>query len=247
MTGPVRAWQGLWALGDNWLTYVGPLGPTSPHAHHAVQLIGHRDSTLEAVIHGTQAVGQVLIIHSNVRHQITTADGEGWIVFLEPHSNLGRKVGAGIEPSTTRPTGPTPSDTFAEFERFAAHVVSHVADAGTDVVAPDAHWATTQALAQIQRLIVDGSVSVSAIAHRIGISPGRLGHVFSADTGTTMPAYLRWVRLRAAVECVATGANLTQAAHTAGFADAAHLTRSFRTMFGLAPSQVLALGRWLSK
>ena len=32
------------------------------------------------------------------------------------------------------------------------------------------------------------------------------------------------------------GANLTEAAHLAGFADSAHLSRTFRAMFGVAPS-----------
>lgn len=247
MTGRARAWQGSWALGDNWLTYVGPLGQTSPHAHHAIQLIGRRDGTVEAVINGTQAVGQVLVIHSNVPHQIVTAAGEGWVVFIEPRSSLGRKVGTGLRPSATRSIGPIPSDDFADFERFASQSVSHFADPATDDAPRDAHWATVQALAQIPALIAVGSVSASAIANQIGISPSRLSHVFNVDTGMTLPAYVRWVRLRAAVECVTTGATLTHGAHCAGFADAAHLARSFRAMFGLSPSQVVTQGRWLNR
>lgn len=32
------------------------------------------------------------------------------------------------------------------------------------------------------------------------------------------------------------GSSLTEAAHVAGFADSAHLSRTFRSMFGIAPS-----------
>lgn len=46
------------------------------------------------------------------------------------------------------------------------------------------------------------------------------------------------MRLQAAIRESAQGATLTHAACAAGFADAAHLTRTFRRMFGIAPSSV---------
>ena len=38
------------------------------------------------------------------------------------------------------------------------------------------------------------------------------------------------------------GASLTEAAHLAGFADSAHLSRTFRAMFGVAPSLLFKSG-----
>ncbi|MBV9228376.1 MAG: AraC family transcriptional regulator [Chloroflexi bacterium] len=49
---------------------------------------------------------------------------------------------------------------------------------------------------------------------------------------------LRWQRLLVALRTSASGASLTEAAHAAGFADSAHLTRVFRTTFGLPPSRI---------
>jgi AraC-like DNA-binding protein len=51
--------------------------------------------------------------------------------------------------------------------------------------------------------------------------------------------YLRWLRLQQALSGIARGANLTEAAHAAGFSDSAHLSRSFRSTFGIAPSALL--------
>jgi AraC-like DNA-binding protein len=45
-----------------------------------------------------------------------------------------------------------------------------------------------------------------------------------------------WLRLRIAITRVQAGDDLTVAAHAAGFADSAHLTRTCRDMFGLPPS-----------
>jgi AraC-like DNA-binding protein len=40
------------------------------------------------------------------------------------------------------------------------------------------------------------------------------------------------------VDVFAAGGSLTDAAHEAGFADSAHLSRTFRRMFGVAPSSL---------
>ena len=39
------------------------------------------------------------------------------------------------------------------------------------------------------------------------------------------------------------GSSLTEAAHEAGFADSAHLSRTFRATFGIAPSFLFERGR----
>ncbi|MGI8814985.1 MAG: helix-turn-helix domain-containing protein [Pseudonocardia sp.] len=54
----------------------------------------------------------------------------------------------------------------------------------------------------------------------------------------SFPAYLRWTRLRRAVEGLRAGGNLTDAAHAGGFTDSAHLNRVCHEMFGLAPSAI---------
>ena len=41
---------------------------------------------------------------------------------------------------------------------------------------------------------------------------------------------------------VAQGGNLTESAHLAGFSSSAHLSFAFKQMFGLAASDILAMG-----
>jgi AraC-like DNA-binding protein len=52
---------------------------------------------------------------------------------------------------------------------------------------------------------------------------------------------LLWRRFLLAWEIVMNGGSLSMAAHSAGFADAAHLTRTSHSMFGFPPS-ALQLG-----
>jgi AraC-like DNA-binding protein len=44
---------------------------------------------------------------------------------------------------------------------------------------------------------------------------------------------VQWLRLIRAVDAHAGGLSLTEAAHAAGFADSAHLSRTFKRMFGM--------------
>jgi AraC-like DNA-binding protein len=48
--------------------------------------------------------------------------------------------------------------------------------------------------------------------------------------------------MAAVMRSVAAGGSLTEAAHAAGFASSAHLSSTFKGMFGLTASDLLALG-----
>jgi AraC-like DNA-binding protein len=71
------------------------------------------------------------------------------------------------------------------------------------------------------------------LADAVGLSESRLTRLFNASLGLSVRRYVQWLRLRHVVFCMAGGDNITTAAHEAGFADLAHLSRTFRSMFGL--------------
>lgn len=71
------------------------------------------------------------------------------------------------------------------------------------------------------------------LAAAVGLSESRLSCLFNASLGLSIRRYAQWLRVRHAVFCMALGNTITAAAHEAGFADLAHLSRTFRAMFGL--------------
>jgi transcriptional regulator GlxA family with amidase domain len=80
--------------------------------------------------------------------------------------------------------------------------------------------------------------SMSERAASVSLSPRRFRDLFSQQIGMSCRQYVLWMRLFAAIDASARGASLTEAAFAAGFADAAHLTRTFRRMFGITPSSI---------
>ena len=100
----------------------------------------------------------------------------------------------------------------------------------------------SRAVALINRSL-DGPITLAAVAKAVHRSPSRLAHRFREATGVPLRRYVLWSRLRTATEAAMRGASLTEAAHLAGFADSAHLSRTFRAMFGVAPSLLFKPGQ----
>ena len=71
------------------------------------------------------------------------------------------------------------------------------------------------------------------------LSPSRLRHLFVQETGTIYRGYVLWLRINRAVVAMMEGRNWTAAAHETGFADSAHLSRTFRRMFGISPAMLI--------
>jgi AraC-like DNA-binding protein len=64
--------------------------------------------------------------------------------------------------------------------------------------------------------------------------------LFKAETGMTFRQFKRWTGLKHAAGRIVAGELVRTAALDGGFADAAHLTRTFRASFGLTPSEAIA-------
>jgi len=60
------------------------------------------------------------------------------------------------------------------------------------------------------------------------------------QTGVRFRAYVLWLRLEIALAAYVDGKSLTEAAYAGGFADSAHLSRTFKKMFGITAASVLA-------
>ena len=77
------------------------------------------------------------------------------------------------------------------------------------------------------------------VAEAVHLSPGRFRHLFVSPTGTSFRAWLLWARAEAAIAAATHGVSWTEAAQGAGFADAAHFTRTCRRVFGIAPTMLV--------
>lgn len=92
----------------------------------------------------------------------------------------------------------------------------------------------------------DEGISIHEIAAGVELSESRFSHLFTENVRIPVRRYLLWLRLRDAMHLFAKGESLTEVAHEAGFSDSAHLTRTFRSLLGIAPSALTKESRIIS-
>lgn len=78
------------------------------------------------------------------------------------------------------------------------------------------------------------------LADRLQLERTKALRLFKAATGQTFRGFKQWSGLQHAARKIASGELVRTAAMDAGFADTAHLTRTFRMSFGLTPSEAIA-------
>jgi AraC-like DNA-binding protein len=83
---------------------------------------------------------------------------------------------------------------------------------------------------------VSETVTLPDVARAVHLSAERFRHLFVQETGMPLRTYVLWRRLLLVWTLLMQGETLSGAAHAAGFADSAHLSRTARSMFGLPPS-----------
>lgn len=83
---------------------------------------------------------------------------------------------------------------------------------------------------------LDQPLTLEDVAAEVFLSPSRFRHLFVEQTGAAFRPYVLWRRFIRVWALLMSGESLTTAAHAAGFADAAHLSRTSKQMFGFPPS-----------
>ncbi|MCG8637074.1 MAG: AraC family transcriptional regulator [Desulfobacterales bacterium] len=89
------------------------------------------------------------------------------------------------------------------------------------------------------KTLEEKKIPLSELSDFIGLSESRLVHLFKSETGIPIRRYLLWLRLMEALTLILENVSFTTAAHDAGFSDSAHLSRTFKQMFGIPPKQIL--------
>ncbi|MEU7768535.1 helix-turn-helix domain-containing protein [Nocardia sp. NPDC049190] len=235
-------WHGSLEITPGRLVYTGQFGNTHIHNHAAVQITVATSGQIAFIDHtGTQLHAAAAIIPSGASHRIDTvgtAGAAGIVIYLEPASCAAIAATARIVPSRRTlasdwiaAASDLPSGPVASVDGVLATLL------GKPSNRPTVHPCVNAATALIPTLLADGPVRITSIATAVGISADRLGRLFARDLGVTFPTYLRWARIIRAVEVARAGATLTDAAHSAGFTDSAHLNRVCHEMFGIVPSQ----------
>jgi AraC-like DNA-binding protein len=102
--------------------------------------------------------------------------------------------------------------------------------------APEPHDPRAGLLHELVRR--DPDCTLDDIAHRLNLSYTAASHLFARAMGVPLRSYQLWIKAIRAAARMDKGARLTDIAHEVGFADSAHLSRTWRRTYGFAPSYI---------
>jgi len=231
------------------------------HMHHAMHIVLALEGDLSLVAgkRPTMPIRAAGILTApDVPHAIDAEGVDVLLVFLEPESDVGSSLRAVVSGPARLISAKERDDLLRDASgRIASdpRAIMHAGGVawtqrvvsvlgGARIAEPRRiHPRVRKVLAILRAMPSDADTSLEALAEAVDLSPGRLMHAFSESIGVPLRPYLAWLRLQRAAGAIVSGLPLTHAAHAAGFADAAHMSRTFRRMLGMAPSALVRARR----
>src|SRR5262249_13594937 len=152
-------------------------------------------------------------------HAIDSRGTEMLVIFFDPESDVGAVLRSGLE-TTARLI------TAAELDELVRDVDDPRSFVGTGIDTWAHRAATTlgiplrqpkrtlhpgilRLLKQLRTLGLEDDTSLERLAKEVGLSPGRLMHVFTESVGIPLRPYLAWLRVQRACCAILSGASLT--------------------------------------
>ena len=225
-------------------------GVVPAHAHHAIQIVIALDGN--AAICGSDGEwheARGIVVRPDTEHSFDCNGALRVMVFVDPESSEGAWLSTSLRQDITivpdiRLDSMVPElRTFAEQPDESADIAALVRRCIHGLrpgVAP------TRRLDSRVTTVLDAirasdelRMSLDQAADKACLSSTRFAHLFKDQVGLPFSRYMLWRKLTRAMVAIASEGTIAAAAHAADFADAAHLTRTFYQMVGMAPSVLM--------
>jgi len=248
---PPTAWRGTVLLWEDHGVFLGEAGDAEMHESPAIKICVSTDAAFGLSSADGTGGGEyeAALIPAGVRHAIHGRGVNMAMLLIAPEGKLGQRL--------FQIAG---SPNIVALERTLAQELRQLAggigvdDAGSNdilhkMVEAVAGSSSRETTASIDPRVLQSiewirsgrehGILVKDIAAEVDLSESRFSHLFTEHVRVPVRRYLLWLRLRDVLHMMASAGSLTEAAHSAGFADSAHLSRTFRTALGIAPSDLV--------
>ena len=229
-------------------------GVVPPHAHHAIQIVISLDGEVAICGQDNQwRTGPGVIAQPDVVHSFDCNGAMGAMLFVDPESNEGTWLRSALDQDITVVPDARLASSASELRTFVEQpfesmeigaLIRHCVHA-LSPGAPQTRPMDERILTVLTAIRArdDLHMSLEDAAGLAFLSPSRFAHLFKDQVGLPYSRYMLWRKLTRAMVAIASERTIAAAAQAADFADAAHLTRTFYQMVGMAPS-VLMRGKF---
>lgn len=235
----MNAAQGIGWRGKAWISpglgvFLGQAGSQDWHCHMAHQITIGLSTHLTVSTPNASITAPAICIRAGVTHRIEAV--EVMSIYLDALSAEAHALHAGADLVAIEVQDVAALRALLETPDLAAQDVQRMVRQVLNLAITPAIDPRLQTVLVALRASMHGRQYLARLVH---LSPTRFSHWFVEQTGLPLRSYRKWSRLVAALQHIAAGRSLTEAAHAAGFADAAHFSRTFRNLFGLDPTSAL--------
>jgi AraC-like DNA-binding protein len=201
------------------------------HCNPAPCVLAGRAGPISVISATERVTGEMLFIRPGIEHRVICAAGGITAMYLD-----------GLPVSERAPVADRLQGELADIAVAALFRISGAERELRDRLAFVAPRSPGGLGAIIRDLIADPMTRMTQfeLADRLKIERTSALRLFKAATGQTFRQFKQWSALQHAARRIAAGELVRTAAMDAGFADTAHLSRTFRASFGLSPSQAIA-------
>lgn len=257
MVGEANAGSYRWSNVPRWYLWEGGFlligrgqGVVPPHSHHAIQIVIALDGTLAICGQNEEwRQGPGVIVGADTVHSFDAQGALGAMFFVDPESSEGAWLSASIAgnvaiiPAERLVSSVSALLTFTErplesmeIRDLIRHCVQALSPGAPPARGMDPR--VTRVLKEIRgsdelRITLENAAALAFL------SPSRFAHLFKHQIGLPFRKYMLWRKLTRAMVSIGSERTIAAAAHAADFADAAHLTRTFYQMVGMAPSVLM--------
>lgn len=225
-------------------------GVVPAHAHHAIQIVIALDGTF--AISGEDAEwreSRGAIVRPDAEHSFDCNAALGLMLFVDPESREGVWLSAALRQDITHVADARLASVIQDMRTLVEQpdevadiepLIQRCLQAMRPGLAPTRRLdARVTTVLDAIRAADDLRISLDAAADMAHLSPTRFAHLFKEQVGLPFSRYMLWRKLTRAMVAIGSQDTIAAAAHAADFADAAHLTRTFYQMFGMAPSALM--------
>ena len=216
------------------LTSCFPVGTRAlaPHANLVTAVLAGRSGPLRLERGGLWVEGDLLLVRPGIVHGVALAERGADVLYLN-----------GLAFPFDAPLAVPLEGALARVAREALDGDASAVAELRDRLAPPRERALPPDMAAVVRAIHGDPMwrmSQDELAQRLGMERTQALRTFRRSTGQGFREFKLWSALQHATQQMAGGALVRTAAMDAGFADTAHLSRVFRHVFGLTPSEGIA-------
>ena len=243
--GDFVAWDGGCLFISRRATAIVPL-----HAHYAIQIaFGSEDGIRFRTNDGERWTSyDGVVIASRQPHSMDSSHTPySAVLFVEPETREGRALSEryGRNGINSLPGGMLAEQSPALFAAWTRERSEPAVIAAAQGVVRWLTGGVEPSVVTDERILratayirshIDSALSLDEVAGIACLSSSRFRHLFVTETGMALRPYILWRRFLRVWEILAEGVPVSVAAHAAGFADAAHLSRTSNRMFGFPPS-----------